>query len=129
MWMAILLTFTILTSLLLIVGLPVMFVCAVVTWLRQRNLTSLFVFFSIVCGLAIGLVAAWSYVVFHEGWHLSFIETNYACYHSDIYGGAIEDAAEDYFFFTLFFGDIGAILAGVAGWLAARHRPRLAVSN
>jgi hypothetical protein len=42
--------------------------------------------------------------------------------------GAIEGAAEDYFFFTLFFGDIGAILAGVAGWFAARHRRRTAVS-
>jgi hypothetical protein len=129
MWMATLLTFTVLTSILLIIGLPVMFVWAVVTWLRQRNLTSLFGFFSIACGLAIGLAVAWSYIVFHEGWHLSFIETVYACYHADIYGGAIEGAAEDYFFFTLFFGDIGAILAGVAGWLAARHRRRIAVST
>ena len=118
-----------LTSYLVITGLPAFFVWAVVERPRHRNLTPLFVLCSTACGFAVGLAVAWSYVIFHEGWHLSIIETIDACFHADIYGGAIEGSAEDYFIFTLFLGDIGAILAGVAGWLSARHRRRAAVSS
>lgn len=129
MWMEILVILTVLTGFLVITGLPVVFVWAVARWLQHRNLTSLFVSLSIACGFAVGLAAAWSYVVFHEGWHLSIVETIHACFDADRYGGAIEDAAEDYFFFTLFFADIGAVLAGVVGSLSARHRRQIAVSN
>jgi len=129
MWMEILAILVFLTGVLVIVGLPVMFIWAVVDWLRQRDVTPLFVLSSVACGFAVGLAAAWSYVVPDQGWHLSFIETVLACFDAGKYGAAIEDAAEDYVLFTLFFGEIAAILAGVAGWLLARHRRRIAVST
>jgi len=129
MWMEILAILVFLTSVLLVTGLPVMFVWAVVDWLRQRDLTPLFVLSSVACGFAVGLAVAWSYVVLDQGWHLSFIETVLACFDAERYGAAIEDAAEDYVLFALFFGEIAAILAGATGWLLARHRRRIAVSN
>ena len=124
------LIFTVLTSILLIILLPTIFIWAIMKWVWKHNLTPLFRFLYIAGGLAIGLALAWTFVVFHEGWPLSCTETIKASYQSDLYSHEIEGAAEDYLLFTLFFGNIGAILAGFIGWFTSlrRHR-RLALSN
>ena len=129
MWMSIILTFTVLSSLTLIVALPTMLGVALITVRRERNVVPLLWFLWVAGGLAIGIGAAWYFLVVHKGWSLSPWETAYATVHSDIYGGEIEDAAEDYLFFTLFFGNVGAILSGIAGWLALRRRNRLALTT
>ena len=49
-------------------------------------------------GLAIGMGVAGCFLVVHEGWSLPPLETAYATVHTDIYGGEIEDAAEDYLY-------------------------------
>ena len=129
MWTMLLLLFTVLTSFVLIVALPALFVWALIKWRREHTLVPLLRFLSIAGGLAIGMGIAWSIVVVHYGWHLSLAETFYAGWHSDIYGGEVEDAAESFFFFTLFFGDVGAILAGVTGWLATKRQRELVLTN
>jgi len=125
MWMLITLMFTTLSSLALVVALPTMLGVALIELRRERNLVPLLQFLSVAGGLAIGISVAWSFLVVHEGWSLSPLETAYATVHSDIYGGEIEGAAEDFLFFTLFFGNVGAILSGIAGWLAIRRHNAL----
>ncbi len=129
MWTSILLMFTVLSSLTLIVALPTMLGVALVELRRERNVVPLLRFLSVAGGLAIGIGVAWYFLVVHKGWSLSPLETAYATVHTDIYGDQIEDAAEDYLFFTLFIGNVGAILAGIAGWLATRRHKRLALTN
>ncbi len=129
MWTSILLMFTVLSSLTLIVALPTMLGVALVELRRERNVVPLLRFLSVAGGLAIGMGVAWYFLVVHKGWSLSPLETAYATVHTDIYGDQIEDAAEDYLFFTLFIGNVGAILAGIAGWLATRRHKRLALTN
>jgi len=118
MWMLVILMFTTLSSLTLVAALPTMLGVALLEFRRERDLMPLLRFLSVAGGLAIGIGVAWAFLVVHEGWSLSPLETAYATVHSDIYGGEIEGAAEDYLFFTLFFGNVGAILSGIAGWLA-----------
>jgi len=125
MWTLTMLMFTTLSSLALVVALPTMLGVALMELRRERDLVPLVQFLSVAGGLAIGMGVAWSFLVVHEGWSLSPVETVYATVHSDIHGGEIEDAAEDYLFFTLFFGNVGAILSGIAGWLAIRRYNRL----
>jgi hypothetical protein len=129
MWIAAYVIFTILASAHVIIAITIMLIWAIVEWLRKRNLAILFGFSHIAAGFAIGMLIAWSFVVLHEGWTLSFIETINACHRSDIYGGIIEGAAEDYVFFTLFFGDVGAIFAGFLRLIGAWHRRHIALSN
>ncbi len=129
MWTFIVLMFTMLGSLTLVVALPTMLGVALIALRRERNVVPLLRFLSVAGGLAIGIGAAWSFLVVHEGWNLSPLETAYATVHSDIYGGQIEDAAEDYLFFALFIGNVGAILSGMAGWLAIRRHNRVALTN
>jgi hypothetical protein len=40
----------------------------------------------------------------------------------------LDDTAEDYIFFTLFLGNLGAILAGIACWLTLKSH-RIAPGN
>jgi hypothetical protein len=127
--MTVTLMFTTLSSLALVVALPTMLGVALIEFRRERNLVPLLRFLSVAGGLAIGTGVAWSFLVLHEGWSLSLLETAYATVHSDIYGGEVEGAAEDYLFFTLFFGNVGAILSGITGWLAIRRHSRLALRN
>ncbi len=129
MWTLIMLMFTVLSSLALIVALPAMLGVAVIKLRRERNVVPLLRFLSVAGGLAIGLGVAWYFLVAHERWSLSPLETAYATVHTDIYGDKIEDAAEDYLFFPLFIGNAAAILAGIAGWLATRRRNRLTLTN
>jgi hypothetical protein len=129
MWMLIALIFTTLSSLALVVALPTMLGVALIELRRERNLVPLVQFLSVAGGLAIGAGLAWSCLVVHEGWSLSPSETAYATVHSDIYGGEIEGAAEDYLFFTLFFGNVGAILSGIVAWLAVGRHSRVALTN
>jgi hypothetical protein len=129
MWMLVILVFTTLSSLTLVVALPTMLGVAVIELRRERNLVPLLQFLSVAGGLAIGIGVAWSFLVVHEGWSLSPLETAYATVHSDTYGGEVEGAAEDYLLFTLFFGNVGAVLSGIAGWLAIRRHNRLALTN
>ena len=129
MWTPIILMFTMLGSLTLIVALPTMLGVALIALRRERNVVPLLRFLSVAGGLAIGIGVAWYFLVVHEGWTLSPLETAYATVHSDIYGGEIEDAAEDYLFFALFVGNVGAILSGIAGWLAIRRHNRVALTN
>lgn len=130
MWTLVVLMFTMLSSLTLFVALPTMLGMALIKLRRERTVVPLLRFLSVAGGLAIGMGMAWYFLVVHEGWSLSPWETAYATVHSDIYGGQIEDAAEDYLFFTLFFGNVGALLAGIAGWLAIRrHRNRIAPTS
>ncbi len=129
MWTLIMLTFTMLCSLTLIVALPTMLGVALIRLRRERNVVPFLRFLSVAGGLAIGIGLAWYFLVVHQGWRLSPWETAYATVHSDIYGGQIEDAAEDYLFFTLFVGNVGAILSGIAGWLATRRHHRLALAD
>jgi hypothetical protein len=128
MWTFLALLFTLMSSLTLVFVLPAMLVVAVLMLRRERDFVPLLRSLSVAGGLAIGMGVAWYFVVVHEGWSLPFGETIYATVHSDIYGGDIEGAAEDYFLFTLFFGNVGAVLSGIAGWLVTRrynrqHRP------
>ena len=130
MWTPILLVFTVLSSLTLVVALPTMLGVALIELRRERNVVPLLRFLSVAGGLAIGMGVAWYFVVVHEGWSLSPLETAYATVHTDIYGDKIEDAAEDYLFFALLVGNVGAILSGIAGWLATRrHDRRPALTN
>ncbi len=126
MWTHIIFMFTILSTLTLVVALPTMLGVALIKLRRERTVVPLLRVLAVAGGLAIGLGVAWYFLVVHEGWRLSPLETAYATVHSDIYGGEIEDAAEDYLFFTLFIGNVGAILSGIAGWLATRRYDRLA---
>ncbi|MGE5357985.1 MAG: hypothetical protein ACM3NQ_03140 [Bacteroidales bacterium] len=129
MWTTIVLMFTMMSSLTLIVALPTMLGVALIKLRRERDVVPLLGFLAVAGGLAIGMSVAWYFLVVHEGWRLSPLETAYATVHSDIYGGQIEDAAEDYIFFTLFIGNVGAMLSGIAGWLAIRRHNRLALTN
>ena len=128
MWMLLTMLFTVLISFALIIALPVMLGSALTRLWREHDVVPLLRFLSIAGGLAIGMALAWYFVVAHEGWNLSFGETFYAMGHSDIYGD-LEDAAEDYVFFTLFFGNVCAILAGIAGWLATKRRRQFVLTN
>ncbi len=125
----ILFLFTMFSSLAVVVALPTMLGGALIRLGRERDIVPLLRFLSVAGGFAIGVGAAWYFLAVHEGWRLSPWETAYATVHSDIYGVEVEGAAEDYFFFTLFIGNVSAILAGIAGWLATRRRNRLALTN
>ena len=75
-------------------------------------------------GFVTGIAIAWFCVIVPSGWKLSLWETGYAGFRSDIYGHVVEHAAEQYFLFMLFIGDLGAIAAGTAACIVGRHRLR-----
>ena len=128
MWTTFLVLFTIAASLVLIIGLPVMVASSIYKLWKERSFIPLLRPLSIVGGLAIGVAAAWSIIVFQYEWPLAFWETFYATVHSDIYG-ELESAAEDLVFFMLLLGNLGAILAGLTSWLVARSRRRAALAH
>jgi len=90
---------------------------------RERNIRPLLGILSIAGALAAGVFAGWHIIVVQHGWPLSFGEIFYATVHYDIYG-ELEGAAEDYIFFMLFLGNLGAMLAGITGWLIAKFRQK-----
>jgi len=128
MWTTLLAVFALIASLVLAVALPVMFASSIQKFRKERSLLPLLKPLWIVGGLAVGVTAAWSMIVFLHEWPLSFWETFYATVHYDIYG-ELESAAEDYVFFMLLLGNLGAILAAVSGRLVARSRRRVSLTH
>ena len=128
MWTNFVLVFTMTASLVLIITLPVMFATSIYKLWKKRSFVPLLRPMSIAGGLAIGIAAAWLIMVFRYAWPLSFWETFYATVHSEIYG-ELESVAEDYVFFMLFLGSLGAILAGIACWLVAKSRCHLSLTH
>ena len=128
MWTTFLLIFTVTASLVNVIALPVMVALATYRGWKKRSLLPLLRPLSIAVGLAIGIAVAWLLMIFYYGWPLSFLETFYATVHSEIYG-ELENAAEDFVFFMLLLGNLGAILAGLSGWLLSISRRRLALAH
>jgi multisubunit Na+/H+ antiporter MnhB subunit len=128
MWTTFLLIFTVTASLVNVVALPVMAALAACRSWKKRSLFPLLRPLSIAGGLAIGIAVAWLLMIFHYGWPLSFLETFYATVHSELYG-ELENAAEDFVFFMLLLGNLGAILVGLSGWLLARSRRQVALAH
>lgn len=128
MWTLLILMFTVITSLVLVIALPTMLALSICKLLRERNIRPLLRTLSIAGGLAAGMIVAWCIIVVQYGWSLSFGETFYATVHYEIYG-ELEDAAEDYLFFTFFLGCLGAVLTGIAGWIVGKSRPKAALMD
>ena len=129
MWMIFYLVFTVTASLVHIVALPIMFAFSTYKVCKKRSLVPLIRPLSMAGGLVIGIAGAWFTMVFHYGWPLSLKETFHATVHSGIYYELPEDAVEDFVFFMLFLGNLGAILAGLTLWLVARSRRRVALTD
>ena len=128
MWTILLAVFTLIASLVLAIALPVMFASSINRLRKERSLLPLLKPLSIVGGLSVGVAVAWSMIVILYEWPLSFRETFYATVHSDIYC-ELESAAEDYVFFMLLLGNLGAILAAVSGRPIARSRRRISLTH
>ena len=128
MWTILLAVFTLIASLVLAIALPGMFASSIYKLRKERSLLPLLKLLWIVGGLAVGVAIAWSMIAIHDKWPLSFWETFYATVHYDIYG-ELEGAAEDYVFFMLLLGNLGAILAAISGWLIARSRRRISLMH
>jgi hypothetical protein len=128
MWTFVVPILTLISSFVLVFAWPTMFFMSISRLRRERNIRPLLRTLSIAGGLAAGVFAGWHIIVVQYGWPLSFGETFYATVHYDIYG-KLEGAAEDYVFFMLFLGNIGAILAGITGWLIAKFRQKTPLVN
>jgi hypothetical protein len=115
MWYLVIILFTFLSLLLLILGLPalVIQVAKFLLHTQSRSKRMLTVLGFIYAGFLIGISLSWA--LQPSAWPLSFWETAYAGFHSEIYGHKIEHAAEQIFLFVLFCGCISATLAGTAG--------------
>jgi hypothetical protein len=120
MWIMFILAFTAFATVVLLITLPAMFIHALIAMKQKHDSTPLQRALIITGGLIAGMVITWTCIVLN-GWAMSFRETIYAMVHSDIYGNKVEDYAEGAFFLTLFFGNIGALAAGIIGWFATRH--------
>jgi hypothetical protein len=122
--MTVYLLFTALTSLALIIGLPAAFLRALLDLRSKRDLSLLLRVVTVAVGFVAGMMVAWSVATIDMRWPFPLWETLRATVHSDIYGHEVEHAAESIVIFVLFGGDIGAIVATIAGWLISKRRLR-----
>jgi|WetSurSiteA1Bulk_404760.scaffolds.fasta_scaffold175807_2 hypothetical protein len=122
--MSLYLLFTIISSFLLIVGLPAMSIWATVELRQKKDIRFLLKILTVGAGFLAGMVVAWIVAVVDMSWPLPIWETVYAAGHSEIYGHEAEHAAETIVLFVLFGGDLGAIAAGTGPWLIRKFRVR-----
>jgi hypothetical protein len=118
------LIFTMLAGFLMIVSIPAMFILALVELWRKQDNRFLLKVLTVAAGFVAGMVLAWIVAIYDMNWPLPFWETVYAGGHSEIYGHAVEHAAETIVLFVLFGGELTAIATLISLWLTKKCRAR-----
>jgi hypothetical protein len=115
--------FTLVVTLALLGGLPVVLLSQLVNPTRTRqNPVPLIVTLSVIGGFVAGAMVGWS--LLPSQWQMSFWETACASFDAEKYGHPLEHQAEQLLLFVLFIADLGAIAAGVTAGTIAGFRRR-----
>ena len=115
--------FTVVTTLALVGGLPVLLISLVIEHRRTgRKALPIFLTFLVAACFMAGGFVGWSVRPFP--WEMPFWETASAAVDVEKYGHALEFQAERVLLYVLFTGDIGAVAAGVAAVTALKWRAR-----
>ena len=115
--------FTLVTTFALVSGLPVVLLSLLIERRRTRaNARAILITLLVAAGFLTGGLLAWWLRPFP--WDMPLWETAYASVNSEKYGHPLEHQAERILLYVLFFGDLGAIAAGVAGAMWVKFTPR-----
>ena len=117
--------FTLVTTLVILAGLPIALVWLAVRHLRtRRHARHILMAGLIAAGFLIGGMAGWSLRPF--SWQMPFWETARASIDSETYGHPLESQAERVLLYVLFTSDLGALAVGIAATALAFRLRRCA---
>lgn len=116
--------FTLLTTMLLLSGLPIVLLSLVLEHRRShRNAVPILIAVSVGGGyLAAGLLG-WSFRP--SVWNMSLLETAAASVNAPKYGHELEHQAERVLMYFLFPGSIASVVSGIGTWAILRLRLRV----